>query len=95
VIKQISSPIGFHRLQDFNEVHHLFRIFLIHDIQPGYYAVFTVPMDSIGPAFGYIYGTWLPASGYKHRGTPDVEYYTMSSHSDNSMQIMIPVEPTA
>ena len=69
--------------------------FRIHAIQPGHYAVFTAPMNAIGPAFGHIYATWLPASGYKHRGTPDVEYYTMSSHSNNSMQIMIPVELVA
>ena len=69
--------------------------FRIHDIAPAHYAVFTVPMDAIGPAFGYIYGTWLPASGYKHSGTPDVEVYEMTSHATNSMQILIPVSTVA
>ena len=69
--------------------------FLIHDIQPGHYAVFTVPMDAIGPSVGYIYGEWLPASGWKHRGTPEVQIFEMTSHATNSMQILVPVEPVA
>ena len=69
--------------------------FRIHDIQPGHYAVFTVPMDAIGPSVGYIYGEWLPASGWKHRGTPEVQIFEMTSHATNSMQILVPVEPVA
>lgn len=66
--------------------------FFIHKIPAGHYAVFIVPMDAIGLAFTHIYGQWLPVSGWKHRGTPDIEVYEMNSSSPYSMQILIPVE---
>jgi predicted transcriptional regulator YdeE len=43
----------------------------------GLYAVHTVPafLQKIGEGFGYIYGTWLPGSGYEVAHPYDFEFY--------------------
>lgn len=49
--------------------------FILEETQ---YAVFDLKgpiVESIHKAWDYIYHTWLPQSGYQHRGTPDMECY--------------------
>lgn len=51
---------------------------MVHQsVAAGQYAVFAHCDDPIllDNTVNYIYGTWLPQSGYEHRGTEDIEIY--------------------
>ena len=39
------------------------------------YAVFTTTLPTLGQVWGYIYDTWLPASGYRQGAGPYFERY--------------------
>ncbi|MEY4748397.1 MAG: hypothetical protein RIQ60_611 [Pseudomonadota bacterium] len=65
-------------------------------IPGGQYAVFEFALSEVGAAFGYIFNTWLPASGLVHAGTATFERY--GEHFDpadpaSMMQACIPVRP--
>jgi AraC family transcriptional regulator len=47
----------------------------VQQIPAGEYAVFEFPFTEIGAVFAYIYGTWLPASGYCQADAPAFERY--------------------
>ena len=56
------------------------------------YAVFETTLPTIGDTFGYIYNTWLPASGYRQAAGPYFERYGDTFSPDNpSLSIYIPV----
>lgn len=60
------------------------------------YAVFSHPdmIEPIGKTYEYIYGTWLPNSGYEHGKAADFEMYkksTDNSHIEN-IYIYIPIK---
>lgn len=44
-------------------------------IPAGQYAVFEFPFSEIGPAFDFMFNTWLPSSGYAQAGSPMFERY--------------------
>lgn len=59
------------------------------------YAVFETTLPTIGEAFGYIYNTWLPTSGYQPVAAPSFERYGESFNPDDgnsTLEIYIPVE---
>jgi AraC family transcriptional regulator len=39
------------------------------------WAVFTTTIPEMGKVYPYIYGTWLPQSGYQHGPAPEFESY--------------------
>lgn len=58
------------------------------------YAVFETALPQIGPAYEFIYQTWLPASDFEHADGPEFEYYGSEFSPDDpssKMQIYIPV----
>lgn len=66
------------------------------DIPANTYAVFETTLATIGETFGYIYGTWLPTSGYQHAAAPYFERYGETFSPDNpALSIYIPVEKKA
>jgi AraC family transcriptional regulator len=59
------------------------------------WAVFTTTMAGMPQTYPYIYGTWLPASGYQHGPAPEFELYD-GEHFDpenpsSALEIYIPV----
>ncbi len=57
------------------------------------YAVFEATVPTIGDAFGYIYNTWLPTSGYRQAPGPYFERYDETySPANPNLSIYIPVE---
>ena len=64
----------------------------------GPYAVFEFPLSDIGSAFGYIFGTWLPASGFVQAESPLFERYNENFDPGNPKSLVeayIPVRPRA
>ena len=67
------------------------------------YAVFTHKgaVNEIGRTYDYIYGTWLPESGYEADGCHDFEYYDERFNSQNPMDpqsevdVYVPVKKKA
>ena len=67
------------------------------------YAVFTHKgaVNEIGKTYDYIYGTWLPESGYEADGSHDFEYYDERFNNENPMDpqsevdLYIPVKKKA
>ncbi|WP_373898241.1 GyrI-like domain-containing protein [Haloimpatiens sp. FM7315] len=62
------------------------------------YAVFSHKgsLNSLGQTYGYIYGVWLPNSGYEHSTLPDIEeyigeYYNCENHEECIINIYIPI----
>ena len=56
------------------------------------YAVFETTLPTIGDTFGYIYNTWLPASGYRQAAGPYFERYGETFSPDNPiLSIYIPI----
>ncbi len=58
------------------------------------WAVFTTTMPDLGQTYPYIYGTWLPKSGYQHRPAPEFELYGPSFDPANpacEFEIYIPI----
>ena len=65
-------------------------------IPGGQYAVFEFPLSEVGAAFGYIYETWLPASGYSQDESPIFERYDENfdpSLRSSRMEAHIPIRP--
>lgn len=65
------------------------------NVPPGTYAVITFPFSKLMEAIGHIHNTWLPASGYRHTGGPEYEYYgpAFEPEDPNSeMQFYMPAE---
>lgn len=75
-------------LQDWEEVEiptHTWAVFPVHGAMP----------EAMQKAFGEIYSNWLPSSGYKHAGGPEMEVYLSdgdSSSEDYYSEIWITVE---
>ena len=66
-------------------------------VPEGSYAVFTHVgrLDTLGRTMNYIYGSWVPNSGYELRPGPDLELYDdrFDPASETSeMDIYIPVK---
>lgn len=62
------------------------------------YAVFETTLPAINETFGYIYNSWLPASGYQALSAPNFEYYGETFNPDDpasKLFIYIPVEKKA
>jgi predicted transcriptional regulator YdeE len=60
------------------------------------FAVFECTIDEIGATYGYIYGTWLPASPYEFTpGGADFEYYPPEDVTDASPAVWIPIRHKA
>jgi AraC family transcriptional regulator len=60
------------------------------------YAVFETTLLTISDTFGYIFNTWLPASGYQTVDAPYFERYgeSFNPHDpDSTLSIYIPVTP--
>jgi AraC family transcriptional regulator len=58
------------------------------------WAVFTTTMPEMGQMYPYIYGTWLPKSGYQHGPAPEFELYGPGfepSDPASEFEIYIPV----
>ncbi|MCB8921496.1 MAG: AraC family transcriptional regulator [Ardenticatenaceae bacterium] len=65
------------------------------DIPANEYAVFTCTLPTIHAAFDYIYGTWLPQSGYKRAPGAEFELYDESfevNDPDSPLYLYIPVK---
>jgi AraC family transcriptional regulator len=65
-------------------------------IPAGQYAVFEFPLSEVGAAFGYIYETWLPASGYSQAESPSFERYDENfdpSMPSSRLEAYIPIRP--
>ncbi len=68
------------------------------EIPAATYAVFRCTMGQIGPTYGYIMGTWLPQSGYRHAGGPEFEEYGPTfdpADPASEFGIYIPIERAA
>ncbi len=64
----------------------------------GQYAVFEFPLSDIGSAFGFIFETWLPSSGFLQTETPLFERYNENFDPGNPKSLVeayIPVRPRA
>lgn len=58
------------------------------------WAVFKTTMPEIAQTYPYIYGTWLPQSGYQHGPAPEFELYGPAfdpSNAGSEFEIYIPV----
>ncbi len=65
------------------------------DISPGAYAVFTFRFDKLDIIFDFVYGEWLPQSGFTHADGYDFEFYPENFlHSEEGvlMQLYVSVE---
>jgi AraC family transcriptional regulator len=57
------------------------------------YAVFETVMQKLPETFDYIFGTWLPTSGYQHASGPLLERYGEAFSPENPVvAIYIPVK---
>jgi len=67
-------------------------------VPAGDYAVFEFPFGQIGAAYPFIFGTWLPGSGYAQDARPLLERYGSDFCPDqpaSPMQVRVPVRPRA
>ena len=67
-------------------------------VPAGDYAVFEFPFGDIGQAYPFIFGTWLPGSGYVQDARPLLERYGSDFCPDqpaSPMQVRVPVRPRA
>jgi AraC family transcriptional regulator len=65
------------------------------DVPAQTYAVFSCTLPTIGSTFEHIHHTWLPASGYRHAGGPELELYDEAFDPEDPESVMylyIPVE---
>jgi AraC family transcriptional regulator len=68
------------------------------DVPAGDYAVFEFPFGDIGQAYPFIFGTWLPGSGYVQDARPLLERYGSDfcpGQPASPMQVRVPVRPRA
>jgi AraC family transcriptional regulator len=73
---------------------------VLYEVPAGLYAVFTHrgPIANLGKTLAGIYREWLPASGYRHGGTCDVELYDRRFNptaESSEMETWIPIRPKA
>ena len=64
------------------------------EIPAGDWAVFTTTIPEMGQTYPYIYGTWLPQSGYQHGPAPEFELYGPGFDPVNpacELEIYVPV----
>lgn len=67
-------------------------------IPAGQYAVFEFALEDIGAAFGFIFNTWLPSSGFTQAESPIFERYSESFDPSNPKSLVeahIPIRPRA
>ncbi len=65
------------------------------NIPPSKYAVFTHegPLSRLKTTYNYIYGTWLPYSGYELAELDTIEEYNIDSGGDDmSFEVYIPIK---
>jgi AraC family transcriptional regulator len=62
-----------------------------HEIPEGTYAVFKGSLSTIQETFDYIYGEWLPVSGYRRAPGPEFELYNQDFERDQTIYTYIPV----
>jgi AraC family transcriptional regulator len=65
------------------------------DLPEAKYAVFTCTLPTIGEAYGFIDGTWLPQSGHRRTGGPEFELYDerfSPEDPSSEMEIYIPIQ---
>jgi AraC family transcriptional regulator len=68
--------------------------FVAAPIPPCAWAVFTSTIPDMAQDYPYIYGTWLPASGYQHGPAPEFELYGPEfdpSKPESPVDIYVPV----
>ena len=68
------------------------------DVPAGDYAVFEFPFGDIAQAYPFIFGTWLPGSGYVQDARPLLERYGSDFCPDqpaSPVQLRVPVRPRA
>jgi len=67
----------------------------LKNIPPAKYAVFTHkgPLSRLKNTYNYIYGAWLPYSGYELAELDTIEVYNINSGSDDrSFEVYIPIK---
>jgi AraC family transcriptional regulator len=68
--------------------------FVATRFRPSEWAVFTTTLPDMGQAYGFIYGAWLPESGYQHGPAPEFELYGPTfdpSKPESPVDIYIPI----
>lgn len=68
--------------------------FVAVPIPAGEWAVFTTTIPEMGQTYPFIYGTWLPQSGYAHGPAPEYEWYGPAfdpSKPESPVDIYIPI----
>jgi AraC family transcriptional regulator len=68
------------------------------DVPAGLQAVFEFPFGEIGRAYPFIFGTWLPGSGYEQDVRPVLECYDADFCPDrpaSPMRVRVPLCPCA
>lgn len=66
---------------------------VVRTIPAARYAVFSCPADAIGPAYGYIFGKWLPASEHKLSDkAPVFEQYPPAEDLQSPVLIHVPIQ---
>ena len=68
------------------------------DVPAGDYAVFEFAFGQLGEAYPFIFGSWLPGSGYVQDARPLLERYGTDFCPDqpaSPMQVRVPVRPRA
>ena len=73
------------------------RDFATYEIPAARYAVFTHvgSLDGLDQTMDYIFGTYMPESGYRPTGTPDFELYDERFNPDSrdgELEIWVPIE---
>jgi AraC family transcriptional regulator len=65
---------------------------MAYEVKANQYAVFPTTLKTIRQTFDYIYGEWLPQSGYQRGPGPDIELYDETfSGGDSTFYVYIPV----
>lgn len=65
-------------------------------VPAGQYAVFEFALSDVGPAFGFIFETWLPSSAFSAAESPLFERYDENFNPDDPKSLVeayIPIRP--
>lgn len=79
--------------QEVESIAHVPKDMEVYSLEPGVYAVFKTlgPVtESVQKTWDYIYSVWLNESGYKHKGTHDIEYYYFNQ-GELTVDICVPI----
>jgi predicted transcriptional regulator YdeE len=65
----------------------------IRKVPSATYAVFACPVQAIGQTYGYIFGEWRSASGYRpDNAKPAFEQYPLATDANAPVLIHIPIQ---